>query len=265
MEKRELRTARGTVYYWIEKNKNPDAKWILFTHGLTANHTMFEKQTAFFRKEYTVVTWDVPLHGISRPYRNFTYENCAEDMKDILDREQAEKAVLVGMSMGGYPSQAFASRYPERTEGFVGLDSTRCGTGYSAKSDIWWVKQAAPMARWFPEGLLRKSMAQSVSRTTYFREKMTEMLSCLTKAQIIEQMDIAYGVFIKENKDRQLSCPVLILAGEYDKTGKVKAYCSAWAEKTGYPLHIIKDAAHFSNGDNAEQVNREIETFIKRL
>ena len=33
-------------------------------------------------------------------------------------------------------------------------------------------------------------------------------------------------------------------------------------EATGYPLHIIEDAAHFSNGDNAEQVNSEIEQFV---
>lgn len=36
-------------------------------------------------------------------------------------------------------------------------------------------------------------------------------------------------------------------------------------KKTGYPLHIIKNAAHFSNGDNAEQVNTEIEKFISSL
>lgn len=66
-------------------------------------------------------------------------------------------------------------------------------------------------------------------------------------------------------KNMRFSCPVLILAGEYDTTGKVKAYCRAWAEKTGYPLHMIADAAHFSNGDNAGQVNAEIEGFIKQL
>lgn len=108
-------------------------------------------------------------------------------------------------------------------------------------------------------------MAKSVSRTAYSRNKMLEMLRPLTKAQIIEQMDIAYGKFLDENKDMRFSCPVLILAGEYDTTGKVKAYCRAWAEKTGYPLHMIADAAHFSNGDNAGQVNAEIEGFIKQL
>lgn len=265
MEKKEWKTERGSIYYWIERNGKPDAKCILFTHGLTADHSMFEKQIAFFSKEHTVLTWDVPLHGISRPYRDFSYKNCADDMKALMEQEKIKKAVLVGMSMGGYPSQEFAFRYPEKVEGFVALDTTPFGTAYYSKSDIWWVKQIAPIARCFTEGMLRKSMAKSVSHTEYSCEKMREMLSHLTKEQIIEQMDIAYGVFIRENRDMELTCPVLILLGEYDKTGKVKAYCQAWAEKTGYPLHIIRGAAHFSNGDNPEQVNYEINAFIKRL
>ena len=56
---------------------------------------------------------------------------------------------------------------------------------------------------------------------------------------------------------------MLLLLGDRDTTGKVKQYNKAWAKATGYPLHIIKHAAHFSNGDNPEQVNLEIEIFIK--
>lgn len=50
----------------------------------------------------------------------------------------------------------------------------------------------------------------------------------LTKAQIIEQMGIAYGVFASENKDMAFSFPVLILLGDSYRTGKVKEYCEAW-------------------------------------
>lgn len=54
------------------------------------------------------------------------------------------------------------------------------------------------------------------------------------------------------------------MLGDKDKTGKVRQYCKAWAEKTGHPLHIIKNSSHFSNGDNPQQVNSEIEQFIKQ-
>ena len=105
-------------------------------------------------------------------------------------------------------------------------------------------------------------MAKAVSCTEYAYNKMIDMLKPLTKAQIIEQMGIAYGKFSAENKDVHFSFPVLILLGDHDKTGKVKQYCKSWSKSTGYPLHIIKHAAHFSNGDNPEQVNKEIENFI---
>lgn len=39
-------------------------------------------------------------------------------------------------------------------------------------------------------------------------------------------------------------------------------YWISRAERAGFPLHIIREARHFANGDNPAQVNREIEHFI---
>ena len=58
---------------------------------------------------------------------------------------------------------------------------------------------------------------------------------------------------------------ILIFVGEKDSTGKGKAYCKEWAKQTGYPLHFIKNAKHFANGDNPEQVNFEIQQFIRTI
>lgn len=121
------------------------------------------------------------------------------------------------------------------------------------------------MAGFFPAGILRLSMAWSISKTRYAYEKMISMLEPLTKQEIISQMRIAYEYFPLENKDVVFSFPVLILVGEKDSTGKVKAYCEEWARQTGYPLHYIKGAKHFSNGDNPQQVNDEIGCFIESL
>ena len=265
MEHKLIKSDNGNIHYWIKTHENPDAKCIVFTHGLTANHTMFEKQIEYFFLEYTVLTWDVPLHGLSRPYRDFSYERTAIELNRILDKENIAKVILIGMSMGGYPSQMYASMFPDKVEGFVALDTTPFGIGYYSKTDLWWLKQVEPMARLFPDYLLRESMAKSVSKTAYSYSKMKEMLKPLTKAQIIEQMGIAYGKFAIENKNITFSFPVLILVGDSDKTGKVKQYCEDWSSRTGYPLHIIRHAAHFSNGDNPEQVNTEIELFIQGL
>ena len=165
--------------------------------------------------------------------------------------------------MGGYPSQHFAAIYPDMVKGFVALDTTPLGVQYYSKSDLWWLKQVAPMAKWFPTNILRKSMAKSISKTDYSYQKMMSMLKPLSKSDIIEQMRIAYGKFTHENKNVMFQFPVLILVRDRDSTGKVKAYCKEWAKQTGYPIQFIKNAKHFANGDNPEQVNFEIQQFIR--
>lgn len=254
----------GTVHYWISRKEN-NADCIVFTHGVTADHTMFEKQVAYFYDNYKIILWDVPMHGLSRPYHGFSYHDMAEILHNILRKKNIGKVFLVGMSMGGYPSQHFASIYPDMVKGFIALDTTPLGCGYYSKSDLWWLKQAAPMAKWFPENILRMSIAWSVSKSKYSYQKMMAMLKQVSKAEIIEQMRVAYEYFSMENKDVNFRFPVLILVGEKDSTGKVKSYCREWAKQTGYPLHLIKRAKHFSNGDNPEQVNKEIEDFIQTV
>ncbi|MEY8424789.1 alpha/beta hydrolase [Lachnospiraceae bacterium 38-14] len=93
----------GTVHYWIARNDNV-SDCIVFTHGVTADHTMFEKQIPYFSGNYTIILWDVPMHGLSKPYQKFTYQDTAEILHSILQKENIQKTFLVGMSMGGYPS-----------------------------------------------------------------------------------------------------------------------------------------------------------------
>ena len=80
MEHKTINGAGGEVHYWISRPKETSKGAIVFTHGVTADHTMFEKQVEFFEKEYTVITWDVPLHGLSVDYRDFSFTNTAKDL-----------------------------------------------------------------------------------------------------------------------------------------------------------------------------------------
>ena len=67
--------------------------------------------------------------------------------------------------MGGYPSQMFAHLYPQKVQCFIGVDTTPFGTAYYSKSDLWWLSKVKPMANWFTDKMLRKSMAKSIYRT----------------------------------------------------------------------------------------------------
>lgn len=60
MEHKYMESENGIVHYWIQRHKNIDTNCIVFTHGLTANHSMFDKQVKYFASNYSVITWDIP-------------------------------------------------------------------------------------------------------------------------------------------------------------------------------------------------------------
>ncbi|MCM1057743.1 MAG: alpha/beta hydrolase [Firmicutes bacterium] len=84
MKEKYIDMKQGKVYYWLSDFWDEKQKTIVFLHGLTADHTMFEKQCDFFSGSHNIVVWDAPAHGKSRQYKEFTYQNTVEVLKQIL-------------------------------------------------------------------------------------------------------------------------------------------------------------------------------------
>lgn len=264
MIQKQFMTENGNIVYWINNCSNQEYA-LVFLHGLTADHTLFEKQISYFSKRFKVFCWDAPAHGYSRPYYNFSYRSAAKQLKDILEKERIKKAAFIGQSMGGYVSQTFLKYYPEIVMGFIGIDTTPFGLSYYSNSDKWWLRQIEWMSYCYPHRALVKAIAKSCTCTKYAYENMITALWKYTKKEVCHLMGIGYSGFLEENCDLVLEIPVLILVGENDRIGKVRRYCKEWHEKTGYPLYVIKNAAHNSNIDNYVQVNSEIEKFVDTL
>ena len=262
MTERYLTTMRGNVCYWMERNHNPGARWLIFLHGLTADHTLFDRQIDFFKERYSVLVWDAPAHGQSRPYEEFTYPNAAEDLKQIMDQEAIAQAVFVGQSMGGYVIQAFLLKYADKAEAFIGIDTCPFGLNYYSKSDCWWLRQMEWMCSCYPHKLLVRAVASGCTTTPYSYDNMLKALAPYSKKELCHLLGIGYAGFLEINQDLEISCPVLIIVGEKDRTGKVRQYCTRWHENTGYPIRWITGAAHNSNADNPQAVNAAIQEFI---
>ena len=264
MQRRKIEDAAGHIVYWKSDVFDLSRDTLFFLHGLTGNHTMFEQQFPAFAADYNMIVWDAPAHGESRPYQEFTYENAANGVKRILDACEVATVILIGQSMGGFISQAFICRYPEMVKGFVAIDSTPYGEYYS-RSDLWWLGQIEWMAKLFPVKLLKSAMAKQNAVTETGRLNMAAMIDIYGKPELCHLMGIGYTGFLEDNRVCEIPCPVLLIVGEKDHTGKVKTYNREWAKRAGYPLKWVSDAAHNSNVDNSAAVNEMILDFIKDL
>ena len=95
------RTPGGEIHYWtcFVENKRP---WLVFLPGLTADRHLFDRQMVELGKKFNCLVWDAPGHGRSRPFAlDFSLDDLAEYLAQILRKEEIWRPVLVGQSMGG--------------------------------------------------------------------------------------------------------------------------------------------------------------------
>ncbi|MDI9505093.1 MAG: alpha/beta hydrolase [Clostridiales bacterium] len=264
MRRKTVCDPNGKIVYWVSEAMDAERDTLFFLHGLTADHTMFEEQVVCFGRDYNVIVWDAPAHGQSRPYNTFTFGNATSGMKRIIDECGLSQVILIGQSMGGYLSQSFALGYPEQVKALVSIGSTPYGEYYS-KSDIWWLNQIGWIAKLLPEKLLKQTMVKHHAMTKNGRENMAAMVAQYEKTELCWLMRTGYKGFLEDNRTFDICCPVLLLVGEKDRTGKVKSYNKEWAKRTGYELIWIPGAAHNAHVDNPAAVNNSIRHFLESL
>ena len=94
---------------------------------------------------------------------------------------------------------------------------------------------------------------------------MLRMLCGYGKKELCHLMGVGFGGFLEDNCDLEIKCPVLLIVGEKDRTGKVISYNRAWSRRTGFALVTVMGAAHNSNADKPHEVNNVISEYINTL
>jgi pimeloyl-ACP methyl ester carboxylesterase len=98
---------------------------IVLIHGFLGSKKLWGPIFNRLKLSFQVIAFDLPGHGDSDCIGYVhSMEMMAELVKSILDSHKIRKAVLVGHSLGGYVSLAFAENYPDRLHGLILINST---------------------------------------------------------------------------------------------------------------------------------------------
>lgn len=271
MQERIYATAKGDIHYWISETIRQDRRTLVFLPGLTADHRLFERQTAHFAPLYNVLVWDAPGHGASWPFDlSFSLMDEAAWLNEILSACHVETPVLVGQSMGGYVAQAYCQLYPDRISGFVAIDSAPLQRGYTTALEIGLLKRMEPLYRLLPWRLLLRWGSSGVAVSEYGRRLMRDMMSAYTGQQERYARLAGHGYrmlaeAMEADLPYRISCPALLICGEKDRAGSCVRYNRAWHRKASIPLSWIAHAGHNANTDAPEAVNGLLERFAAGL
>jgi pimeloyl-ACP methyl ester carboxylesterase len=119
------------VYYRIVGEGHP----VMLVHGFAEDGTVWENQIDVLKAHYQLIIPDLPGSGKSIPdgYRDshahttipdWSMEYFASCLHAILQQEQIDQVTMIGHSMGGYVTLAFAEEYPDQLQAFGLFHST---------------------------------------------------------------------------------------------------------------------------------------------
>ncbi|MCX6024166.1 MAG: alpha/beta hydrolase [Chloroflexi bacterium] len=111
----------GIELYYEERGQGEP---LVLAHGAGGNHESWEQQLPAFGARYRVITFDHRAFGQSRDVNGLGAAAFVDDLRGLMEHLGIERFLLVGQSMGGFTSLAFARAYPERVRALVLADTT---------------------------------------------------------------------------------------------------------------------------------------------
>ena len=238
---------------------------VVFIHGFPHNRTLWAPQLGGLLTRARCIAPDLRGFGDSEVRGPYTMDDYADDVIAVLDALQIDRAVIAGLSMGGYVAFAIWRRHRERVRALI-LADTRAG----ADSDETRAKRREMIALARARGTGAVADAQiggMVGRTT--REKHPdigdEVHRMLTMAPVEGVIGALEAMMNRPDSTPTLATidvPTLIIVGDEDVLTPPKEARAMHDRIAGSRLEILAGAGHVSNVERPAAFNHVASEFL---
>src|SRR5580704_7252491 len=239
---------------------------VVFSHGLFMDNEMFAPQVEALRGRYRCITWDERGHAgtASDTLEPFTYYDSADDLAALLKHLGTERAVLAGMSQGGFLSLRCALTHPEIVRALILID-TQAGCedparleGHMQLANAWATGGLSDEIAGVVESIiLGDNWAGAGAWKAKWRQiKPVNMMGCM---QTLANRDDVTG------KLGGINVPALVIHGDADAAIELPLAQALAAGLASAELVVVPGAGHAANLTHPETVNPAIERFLATL
>jgi pimeloyl-ACP methyl ester carboxylesterase len=253
-----LDRAGTRIYYEVTEGPGGpgDRPPLLLSHGYGASSRMWRPNVAALAADRTVITWDMRGHGASDSPDDpdqYSHAACVADMAALLDAAGTERAVLGGLSLGGFLSLEFVLEHPRRVDAVMLFDT---GPGFrNDQARQQWNERAGKTA----DRLERDGIAAlGGSADADFGHRSAHGLALAARGMLAQQDGHVIEALTS------VKAPVLVLVGARDKPF-VAAADYLTAKVPGAVKVVVPDAGHMSNADQPDLFNQAVLEFLGRL
>jgi 3-oxoadipate enol-lactonase len=264
---KKINAGKITTSYYDEGEH--DAPCIIFIHGFPFNKAMWENQVNELKDQYRAIAYDVRGHGSSESGTQlFSMHQFAADLFSFMDALNIKRAVVCGLSMGGYIALNALQQQPDRIAALI-LADTQC----AADSEEGRKKRMETI-----DAIRKNGLFEYASNS--IKKLFTEwsLTSKKDEVRFIEQTILRTDAeticnTLQALADRKETCtvlpqvtiPVLILVGQDDQITPPEAAQKMHNLVTQSTLKEIDQAGHLTNLENPERFNQHIKSFLSSL
>ncbi len=259
--------ANGINVSYLEEGVS-NAVPLIFIHGFPFNKEMWSAQLTALGSSYRCIAYDVRGHGDSEAgAAQFSIPQFADDLFSFMDALKIDKAIIVGLSMGGYIALHAIEKSPARIVGLV-LCDTQCAADTQEGRD----KRKKTIAFIQKNGLevYSEESLKNLFAPASFQSKKQEVL--FIKNTILDTKPENICLTLQALADRKETCtilkqievPVLILVGKEDKITPPEAAEKMHREISGAEIGIVAGAGHLSNLENPDGFNERMKLFLAK-
>jgi len=242
---------------------------VMLVHGFTEDRRIWNSLLSGIENKYQWIIPDLPGSGDS------VYNNSLKRITDfsefigaILENENIPELILIGHSMGGYISLAFAEKYPDKIRALGLFHSTSYLDSEEKKEsrdkNIRFIQNHDPslfVEQSFP-GLFSDSF--KVGHPEEIRE-LVDRYANFKRDSLVQYLDAmknrpaTTGVLVAITK------PVLFIMGEEDKAVPIKdSLEQCHLPRISY-IHILTRTAHMGMIENSSLCNSIVDGFLSAI
>ena len=231
---------------------------MLFLHGIGGHRHHWSFQLKALSKKYRAAAWDARGYGDSDDYEGpLQFSSFVADVVRVLDHFGAQKAHLVGLSMGGRIAREVALRHPDRLRS---LTLANTSPGFDALSPEE-VRRFVESRRHRTPESMRALLGSRADPAAH--EALLKSFKALHQESYLKTLEASVAQD-RAARIEEIRVPTLVIAGTEDRVYPAPIARDMARRIPGARLVEIEGCGHLSNLEQPERFNRVLMDFLSK-
>ncbi len=237
---------------------------VVLLHGFAEDSSIWHNQVSFLQNGFRLILPDLPGCGLSDiiHYPKPAMEEYAALLKLILEKEKIRSCIMIGHSLGGYITLAFAEKHPAMLTAFGLFHSTAYADDETKRATR--IKSIEFINKNGTEAFLRTS----IPGLFYYPGNSTDINTLIEKGALIKPATLIqyyHGMLGRPDRSDILTnsrVPVLFIIGKYDMAVPFRHSLEQCHMPKKSHIHILRNSAHMGMLEEPGRSNEILANFL---